>query len=211
MSPFTVIFRAVPDAALGPLMTEAASLDLPPPEVEPLQGAPLESSSADAKDIPSEWSVVREYKGTSYQWPDYRETYNLYTAYSAETRREGVVVIALGEAERTNTWGKNRKYVIAFLSGGKPQIPLVEFLETDDYPATGELLAIIRGKGGGRKMFGPADSLPEVYSKHFRVETYSDRIGYSGAWNKAAVIAHKEDVTTILNHALLQARRRGDL
>jgi hypothetical protein len=31
------------------------------------------------------------------------------------------------------------------------------------------------------------------------------------SWNQLAVIAHEDDHATILNHALLQARRRGDL
>ncbi|MGH2941398.1 MAG: hypothetical protein ACRDLN_01290 [Solirubrobacteraceae bacterium] len=60
-------------------------------------------------------------------------------------------------------------------------------------------------------MHGPGDSLPDVYTRHFRTEVYSDRVVYPRSWNKLAVIAHEDDDPTILNHALVQARRRGDL
>jgi hypothetical protein len=121
------------------------------------------------------------------------------------------VHIALGRAPRAEAWGRERTYVIAFLTSGAPQTPLVEFLETDDFEESGEMLAVIRGSDGGRRMYGPSDSLPDVYVQNFRTETYNDRIRYPGAWKKVAVIAAKDDVATMLNHALVQARRRGDL
>jgi hypothetical protein len=34
---------------------------------------------------------------------------------------------------------------------------------------------------------------------------------YQRSWNKLAVVVHKDDVEGMLNHALLQARRRGDV
>jgi len=57
-------------------------------------------------------------------------------------------------------------------------------------------------------MYGPGDALPDVYVRHFRTEIYRDRIAYPRSWNKRAVIA-QDDHAAILNHALLQARRRG--
>ena len=60
-------------------------------------------------------------------------------------------------------------------------------------------------------MYGPEDTLPTVYAKSFRTVIYRDRIHAPSAWNKTAVVAHKDDTTAIHNHALLQARRRGDL
>jgi hypothetical protein len=154
---------------------------------------------------------VRELEGQSYTWPEQLESYVRYRVFAAETEREGTVHIALGEAERAEAWGRDRKYLIAFLTSGSPQIPLVEFLEVDDYESTRELLAIVRGSDGGKKMYGPGDTLPDVYRQNFQIELYRDRVIYPRSWNKLAVVAHEDDVVAILNHALLQARRRGDL
>lgn len=52
------------------------------------------------------------------------------------TRAEGAVQIGLGETIRKNKWGRDRKYVVAFLTGGSPQQPPVEFVAADDYKQT---------------------------------------------------------------------------
>ena len=52
------------------------------------------------------------------------------------TRAEGPVQIGLGETIRKNKWGRDRKYVVAFLTGGSPQQPPVEFVAADDYKQT---------------------------------------------------------------------------
>ena len=75
---------------------------------------------------------------------------------------------------------------------------------------TRELIAVIRGSDGGRKMYGPAEELPPTYAD-FRIATYRDRVQAKGAWNKLAVVTAETDTRTILNHALIQARRRGNL
>ena len=124
------------------------------------------------------------------------------------TRAEGAVHVALGETVRQNAWGRNRKYVVAFLSSGAPQEPLVEFVAADDYGQTRELVAVIRGSDGGRRMYGAGDPLPAVYTERFRTQIYSERITYPGVWNRVVVVAREDDDETILNHALIQSRRR---
>ena len=124
------------------------------------------------------------------------------------TRAEGVVHIGLGETVRKNKWGRDRKYVVAFLSSGSPQQPLVEFVAADDYEQTRELVAVIRGSDGGRRMYGVGDSLPSVYTERFRTQVYNERVVHPGAWNKIVVVAREDDDGAILNHALIQSRRR---
>jgi hypothetical protein len=219
--PFNVIVKNVADPALGPLLTTLSEAGYPNPVIEPATSAGeanrLAQRSASGSnmngdaDLPTDWHRVRELPDQSYTWPPYPEQYDEYTIYAGTTKREGTVHIALGRAPRSEVWGRERLYVIAFLTSGAPQIPLVEFLETDDFAKSGEMLAIIRGSDGGRRMYGPGDSLPDVYRHNFRTEMYNDRIQYSGAWRKVAVIAAQDDATTMLNHALVQARRRGDL
>ena len=124
------------------------------------------------------------------------------------TRAEGAVHIGLGETIRENRWGRDRKYVVAFLSSGSPQEPLVEFVAADDYEQTRELVAVIRGSDGGRRMYGTGDALPAVYADRFRTELYNERITYPGAWSKVVVVASEHDDEAMLNHALIQSRRR---
>jgi hypothetical protein len=37
---------------------------------------------------------------------------------------------------------------------------------------------------------------------------YSDRVVHPGVWNKVVVVAHENDDAAMLNHALIQSRRR---
>jgi hypothetical protein len=124
------------------------------------------------------------------------------------TRAEGAVQVGLGETIRKNRWGRDRKYVVAFLSSGAPQQPLVEFLAADDYDKTRELVAVIRGSDGGRRMYGAGDALPAVYSERFRTALYNERVVYPGVWNKMVVVAGEDNDEAILDHAVVQSRRR---
>ena len=151
---------------------------------------------------------MQDRKGQSYQWPGSREHYSRYRVFIGTTRAQGAVHIGLGETIRENKWGRDRKYVVAFLSSGSPQQPLAEFVAADDYGETRELLAVVRGSDGGRRMYGAGEALPRVYEERFRTQMYSERVIYPGVWSKAVVVAGEDDEATMLNHALIQGRRR---
>ncbi len=104
--------------------------------------------------------------------------------------------------------GTRPHYVVAFVTGGSPQHPLVEFVAADDYEQARELLAVIRGSDGTRRMCGAGDSLPAVYTEGFRTQLSSERVDHPGAWNKLPVVAGEDEDRPILNHALIQSRRR---
>lgn len=210
--PFSVTIPEVSDAELGPVLARLAETGYPNPLVQPIGLGDRGSRPqvANGGDLPVEWRKIDQLEDQFYWWPTYREHYPRYTIHEARTAREGTVRIALGEAGREQAWGRHRSYVIAFLTSGAPQIPLVEFLETDP-EGSGEMLAVIRGRDGGRKMYGPADPLPHIYSDAFRTGIYRDHVDARGAWNKQAVIVADDDHRGMLNHALLQARRRGDV
>jgi hypothetical protein len=213
MSPFSVTVQPVPDRELGPLLSQLSRAGFDNPAIKYVGSddgleqagdrAPTESG-----DLPQDWRVVRERKGESYRWPQGRDRYSPYRVFVGTTRAEGAVQIALGETIRKNRWGRDRKYIVAFLSSGGPQQPLVEFLAADDYDKTHELVAVIRGSDGGRRMYGAGDPLPAVYTERFRTQLYNERVVYPGAWNKAAVVAREDDDAAVLNHALIQSRRR---
>jgi hypothetical protein len=213
MSPFSVTVQNVPDRELGPLLTQLSQAGFDDPIITPV-GADAASARAGARarrgatDLPDDWRLVREREGESYRWPKRHDRYTPYRVFMGTTRAEGAVQIALGETIRKKTWGRDRTYVVAFLSSGSPQEPLVEFVATDDYEQTRDLVAVIRGSDGGRRMYGTGDALPAVYTERFRTQIYNERISYPGAWNKVAVVAREDDDEAMLNHALIQSRRR---
>ena len=213
MSPFSVTVQHVPDRELGPLLTRLseAGFDNPIINHSGTDGA-TEKGAARARggalDLPDDWSLVQEREGESYRWPKGRDRYTRYRVFMGATRAEGAVQVGLGETVRKNRWGRDRKYVVAFLSAGAPQQPLVEFVAADDYGQTRELVAVIRGSDGGRRMYGAGDTLPAVYTERFRTQLYNERVVHPGVWNKIVVVAREDDDQAILNHALIQSRRR---
>jgi hypothetical protein len=213
VSPFSVTIQNVPDRELGPLLTQlsAAGFDNPTIRVVGADGTAARAAAPGRgrpTDLPQDWRLVRERDGESYRWPKRHDRYAPYRVFMGTTRAEGAVQIGLGETIRKGAWGRDRKYVVAFLSSGSPQEPLVEFVATDDYEQTRELVAVIRGSDGGRRMYGAGDALPAVYTDRFRTQIYNERIVSPGAWNKLVVVAREDDDEAMLNHALIQSRRR---
>ena len=213
LSPFSVTLEHVPDRELGPLLTHLAEAGFENPLIKPARTRAGARKSARPRtvDLPEDWAVVRERTGESYQWPEERDRYSPYRVFMGTTRSEGVVHIGLGETVRKKKWGRDRKYVVAFLSSGGPQKPLAEFLAADDYAKSKELVAVIRGSDGGRRMYGPGDALPEIYEEHFRTEMYDNRVDYPGVWKRVVAVVREDDHASMLNHALIQGRRRGSL
>jgi len=213
MAPFSVTVENVTDRELGTLLAQLAEAGFTHPTVTYVDGNGP-SSRADVPvrrgpaDLPEDWRLLQERDGESYRWPKQRDRYAPYRVFMGTTRAEGAVQVALGETIRKNAWGRDRKYIVAFLSGGSPQHPLVEFVAADDFDHTREFVAVIRGSDGGRRMYGTGDPLPAVYTERFRTQIYNERIIYPGAWNKIVVVAREDDDEAILNHALIQSRRR---
>ena len=213
MCPFSVTLPNVPDRELGPLLTQLADAGFASPIIKHVgadvpSGDPSPPARGKRADLPEDWRLVHAREGESYRWPKGRDRYSPYRVFMATTRSEGAVQIGLGETIRKNRWGRDRKYVVAFLSGGSPQQPLVEFVAADDYEDTRELVAVIRGSDGGRRMYGAGDSLPAVYTERFRTQIYNERVVHPGVWNRVVVVAHEDDDEAMLNHALIQSRRR---
>jgi hypothetical protein len=135
-------------------------------------------------------------------------------AFSAAS--DGLGLLGVDERGSDRAWrddsprrvGPRPQDVFAFLSSGSPHEPLVEFVAADDYEQTRELVAVIRGSDGGRRMYGAGDTLPALYTERFRTQIYNERIIHPGAWNKLVVVAREDDDEAILNHALIQSQRR---
>jgi hypothetical protein len=213
MCPFSVTVEHVPDRELGPLLARLAEAGFASPIVRHASAGERSTRGGDpprlaSPDLPGDWRPLQERDGESYRWPKRLDRYSPYRVFIGTTRAEGAVQIGLGETIRENAWGRDRKYVVAFLSGGSPQHPLVEFVAADDFEDTRELVAVIRGSDGGRRMYGLGDPLPAAYAERFRTQLYNERVVHPGAWNKVVVVAREDDAPTMLNHALIQSRRR---
>jgi hypothetical protein len=213
MCPFTVTVENVPDRELGLLLAQLSEAGFVNPAIRHDGGDdPSDGTAAPTRrrvpDLPEDWRLVQEREGESYRWPKRRDVYSPYRVFLGTTRAEGAVQIGLGETIRKNAWGRDRKYVVAFRSGGSPQHPLVEFVAADDFGETRELVAVIRGSDGGRRMYGLGDTLPPVYADRFRTQLYNERVVHPGVWNKVVVVAREDDEEAMLNHALIQSRRR---
>ena len=157
-------------------------------------------------DLPEEWRLVRERSGESYQWPELHDRYSRYRVFIGATGTEGAVHLGLGETVRAR-WGRDRKYVVAFLSSGSPQKPLAEFVAADDYGRRASSWPSSAAATADGACTAPA-TCPGVYEERFRTALYSDRVVYPGAWNKIVVVAPEDEHGTMLNHALIQGRRR---
>jgi hypothetical protein len=213
MCRFSITLEHVPDRELGPLLARLSEAGFAHPIIRHAgadgrseqPGAPARLVSPD---LPHDWRLLQQREGESYRWPKRHDGYSPYRVFMGTTRAEGAVQIGLGETVRENAWGRDRKYVVAFLSGGAPQHPLVEFVATDDFEDTRELVAVIRGSDGGRRMYGLGDTLPAVYAERFRTQIHNERVAHPGAWNKVVVVAREDDEHAMLDHALMQSRRR---
>jgi hypothetical protein len=165
---------------------------------------------AGSEELPEEWELVEERVGESYRWPKGDEHYESFRVFEGSTSR-GTVRLALAEHAPIEQRGGLRKYYVVFHVTSGSKRPLVVFQATDDYEERGdELVAIIRGREGGRKMYGPTDTLPEAYDG-FRVEEFNERISGPGSLHKLAVVAREDDEATMLAHGYLQARLRFGL
>lgn len=187
-------------AALGltPAPTGSATVELPPTDT---------SERELDVELPSRWRALKPRRGETYTWPQGVERYDPFIPYEGVTSR-GAIELAIGRCRRARVWGRDRIYLVTFhvTEGGKQ--PLCEFLETDDYEDTRELVAIIRGTGASQRgMYDPQRVLPGAY-RRLRTVIYRDYIRADRSWNRQAVLAHENDVETMLAHTLIQADHR---
>jgi hypothetical protein len=155
-----------------------------------------------------EWiEIGRRPAGDTYRWPKGEvDTYGEIVVFKGT----GVFAGVVAAVAPVTTPGKTD--IVGFITNEAAtwKRPLTVFFAADDYPATHEYLAMLRGNGGGRgrKGFGPSDPLPDAY-QDMTVEILRDRI--QTKWNRFAVVAGEGErgTKTMLNHTAIQARLRG--
>ena len=165
-------------------------------------GAPHEPEGS------GEWEEIERLMNQTYSWPadaGGTEEYEPFVLYQFKGR-----ILALAHnVERVVVKDKLREQVWVFQMGAGrgSKRPVTPFIAADDFEDTGELVAIIRGKGEtGRAMFGPGDELPPEY-EDLKIEILGDRI--RGHYRRLCVVAHKEDIESMLRHGAAQVQLRG--
>ena len=163
--PFSVTVQHVPDRELGPLLSRLGGrLRNPVIDHVAADGAsdkPAAPARAGPLDLPQDWRLVQDREGESYRWPSGAIAQALPRVHGHNARRRRVQ-IGLGETIREQV-GPRPKVRRGFLSAGSPQQPLVEFVAADDYEQTRELVAVIRGSDGARRMYGVGDAPGRLY------------------------------------------------
>jgi hypothetical protein len=199
----------------GPTASEslAAEHGLDTPEQSALRAeSPVTRHSADARPMApngsdrTEWRKVGELTDQSYAWPHGLETYDPFEVWELDG-----IQIGLGRAtDRDIYYGKERGYWLAFeMVNGQRRRPIVVFNEADDFDTSGDLVAIIKGKGpGGRSMFASGDELPAGYER-LDIDVFRNRINGPQAFNRLAVIAEAGDRAAMCTHAALQLALRS--
>lgn len=176
----------------------------------PIDGRPQQEVSPSAVEIelPEEWRLVGEDSGVRYTWGEDHDIYAPFLTYEAQTS-QGKARLAIGKCRRTRVHGRDRIYYIVISIGPEGGMrAIAEFLATDDYDETGEVIAIIKGKDGSGRQFSLPEELPEIY-RSWGTVTYRDRVDYPGSYLKQGLVCKETDFETMLNHSLVQILLRN--
>ena len=110
------------------------------------------------------------------------------------------VVLKLGFSDRKAA-GRMRKRVTIWLGNR----PLVEFAGGNDYDKDGVLASVIRLRNNKQMTY---QRIPAEY-EGFKVQRYNSIVKGPRASTAFAVVVHKDDLTSMLEHALIRAKWKG--
>jgi len=146
------------------------------------------------------WELVADWGPQSYTWPKDNGGVELYDRFLVY--RRGTTQVGVGLGAEATVKGVERRMTSLFRVDGMSKRYVVPFVSADDFAKTGEMVALIRGKGPSRRqLFAAGDPLPAEYD-HLRIGAYGQRI--AGAWNRLCVIAQESDLESMLDHAAAQ-------
>lgn len=173
------------------------------------QRRPEESpASVDDVVLPEEWKLVSEAHEVGYTWGEDHDIYDPFLTYEGWTSK-GKARLAIGKCSRTRVHGQDRIYYIVISIGPEGGMrAIAEFLATDDYDETGDVIAIIKGKEGTGRQFDSQDELPSIY-RDWNTVTYRERVNYPGSYLKQGLVCNEQEAETMLNHSLVQMQLRN--
>lgn len=95
-----------------------------------------------------------------------------------------------------NAAGQNRRRVLVIVD----RYPSVEFVGSNDFERSGLMVSIIKSDG---KQLSLGAKLPKGYEV-LKIVRYRDYVDGPGASSNSAVLAHKDDLDAMAEHALLR-------
>jgi hypothetical protein len=131
-----------------------------------------------------------------YQWPKDREHFE----YGYETTRNvngRTHTFKIGFTNREAA-GQMRRRVVVWMDNW----PLVEFAAGNNYKSDGLLASVIKVQGG--KQLRPSGKIPEEY-KEFHIARYDSIVQGPYASRNMAVIVSKDDLQSMVRHAIIRA------
>ena len=167
---------------------------------------PMTGAGAKGREFPetnlqnTDWSII-ETGAFDFKWPKkggggYQEHYDKgYDATRVVNGRHFTFRVGFGIREAA---GKTRHRVTVWLGNRA----VVEFAGSNDFDKDGLLAGIIRLREGGQ--LSPYQKIPDEY-KGFKVERYSSIVQGPHASRNMAVVVHKDDLNSMLAHALIRA------
>jgi len=148
------------------------------------------------------WSI-EEIGPFDFRWPkkggSMFEHYE--KGYNATRLADGQqVTLKIGFSNRKAA-GQMRKRVTVWLGNR----PLVEFAGSNDYDKDGILASVIRLKNNKQLTY---QRIPPEY-EGFKVQRYNSVVNGPRASTAFAIVVNKDDLTSILEHALIRAKWKG--
>lgn len=136
----------------------------------------------------------------NFRWPMGEEHFD--EVYETTRQIDGrTFTFRIGFGDRPAA-GRLRKRVVIWLGN----YPLVEFAGSDDYEFSGLLASVIKSRGGRQVLL--RSSLPDEYEE-FDVRSYNSIVRGPYASGNLAVVVHKNDLETMLRHAIIRAKWKG--
>lgn len=135
-----------------------------------------------------------------YQWPLGKEHFeNGYETTRSINKREYTFRIGFTDRQAA---GQIRRRVIVWMDNW----PLVEFAGGNNYGLDGLLASVIKVEGG--KQLRPTGKIPDEY-KDFRIARYDSVVQGPYASRNMAIIVSKDDLESMLRHAIIRAEFKG--
>jgi len=141
--------------------------------------------------------VEKEYK---HIWPEGHEIFDAIFFTLNDGKKTIPVIIGF---TMRRVFGKNRRRIVVFVK----RYPQVEFIGTDEFDRTGELVGVIKRPKSGKHYLYEEDLPIEYFG--FNLVRYKDYINKRGAYNSVAIIVNVSDLSTMLRHAFIQAKWQG--
>jgi len=136
-------------------------------------------------------------KNFKYDWPTGYEEFDHGIEYNT-LAKDGKHIVKIGFGKRS-VYGKNRVHIVVWID----DYPHAEFVGTDDFNESGEVLSEIKVDNGKHMCVYPDEPIPERYTL-FNVIGMPIRINAKGVHNAWAVVANMADHRTMISLAALR-------